>query len=43
MNGHTYLRTYRVLMLLGMASFLGTAFLYSVPEDYDVEEYFFLT
>lgn len=36
MNGHTYLRTYRVLMFLGMASFLYTAFVLSVPADYDV-------
>ena len=38
MNGHTYLRTYRVLMFLGMASFLYTAFITAVPEDWDVEE-----
>jgi hypothetical protein len=40
MNGHTFLRNYRVLMLLGMISFMGTAFIYSVPDDYLTEEYF---
>ena len=39
MNGHTYLRTYRVLMFLGMASFLYTAFVLSVPADFETEEY----
>ncbi len=39
MNGHTYLRTYRVLMFLGMASFLYTAFATAVPQDYQTEEY----
>jgi hypothetical protein len=39
MNGHTYLRSYRVIMLLGMVSFLSTAYIYSVPEDSHVEEY----
>jgi hypothetical protein len=38
MNGHTYLRSYRIIMFLGMASFLATAFIYSVPEDYQTEE-----
>jgi hypothetical protein len=38
MNGHTYLRTYRVLMLLGMSSFLVTAYLTAVPDDYKTEE-----
>lgn len=41
MNGHTYLRTYRVLMFLGMASFLFTAFATAIPEDYQTEEYAF--
>lgn len=39
MNGHTFLRSYRVLMLLGMVSFMTAAFYYSVPHDYDIEEY----
>ena len=39
MNGHTYLRNYRVLMLLGMISFFATAYLSSVPDDYLIEEY----
>lgn len=39
MNGHTYLRTYRVLMFLGMASFLYSAFVFSVPADHQTEEY----
>jgi hypothetical protein len=39
MNGHTYLRNYRVLMLLGIFSFLGTAYIYTIPDDYLVEEY----
>ena len=39
MNGHTFLRNYRILMLLGMVSFMGTAFVYSIPDDYLVEEY----
>jgi hypothetical protein len=39
MNGHTYLRTYRVLMFLGMASFFYTAFATAVPEDFQTEEY----
>ena len=43
MNGHTFLRNYRVLMLLGMASFMGTAYIYTIPEDYLTEEYIFLT
>ena len=42
MNGHTYLRTYRVLMFLGMASFLYTAFVTALPEDWQTEEYFCL-
>lgn len=37
MNGHTYLRSFRVLMLLGMASFFSALFIYSVPQDYQVE------
>jgi hypothetical protein len=41
MNGHTYLRTYRVLMFLGMASFLYTAFATAIPEDFETEEYTF--
>lgn len=41
MNGTTYLRTYRVLMFLGAASFLFTAFATAVPEDYQTEEYVF--
>lgn len=40
MNGHTYFRSYRLLMLLGMVSFLATAFIYSIPDDYTTEEYF---
>ena len=40
MNGHTFLRSYRVLMMLGMLSFMTAAFYYSVPEDHDIEEYF---
>lgn len=43
MNGHTFLRSYRVLMLLGMLSFMGTAYIYTIPEDYLTEEYVFLT
>ena len=39
MNGHTFLRNYRVLMFLGMISFMGTAFIYTMPEDFLVEEY----
>lgn len=39
MNGHTYLRSYRVLMFLGMFSFLGTVFAYTIPDDHLVEEY----
>lgn len=42
MNGHTFLRSYRVIMLLGMTSFLATAYIYSVPEDHNVEEYPFV-
>ena len=38
MNGHTYLRSYRFLMYIGAASFFATAFLASVPEDYETEE-----
>lgn len=38
MNGHTYMRSYRVIMFLSIASFLGTAFVYSVPDDYNTEE-----
>lgn len=41
MNGHTYMRNYRVLMLLGMVSFFATAYLYSVPQDFNIEEYLF--
>lgn len=39
MNGHTYLRTYRVLMFLGMGSFLYTAYATAIPEDFETEEY----
>lgn len=38
MNGTTYLRSYRLFVLLGMATFLATAYIYSVPEDYKTEE-----
>lgn len=38
MNGHTYLRNYRLMVLLGYATFLATAFVYSIPEDYKTEE-----
>ena len=38
MNGHTYLRNYRLFVLLGFASFFATAYIYSVPEDYKTEE-----
>ena len=41
MNGHTYLRTYRVLMFLGMASFFYTAYATAIPEDFQTEEYLF--
>ncbi len=38
MNGHTFMRNYRVLMLLGMVSFIGSVFIYTVPDDYKTEE-----
>jgi hypothetical protein len=38
MNGHTFLRSYRIIMLLGTASFLYTAFSYSMPDDWQTEE-----
>lgn len=41
MNGHTYLRSYRFLMYIGAASFFAAAFHYSVPQDYETEEYIF--
>jgi hypothetical protein len=37
MNGHTYLRNYGVLMLLGTASFLYAAFVTAIPEDWQTE------
>ena len=40
MNGHTYLRTYRGVMYLGALCFMGTLFIYSMPDEYQVEEYF---
>ena len=39
MNGHTFLRSYRLLMLLGMLSFMGTAFVLTMPDNYLIEEY----
>lgn len=41
MNGHTFLRSYRMLIPLGMISFMVTAYFYTVPEDYLTEEYNF--
>jgi hypothetical protein len=38
MNGTTYLRSYRIIMFLGMAAFFSTAYITSVPADYDIEE-----
>jgi hypothetical protein len=38
MNGHTFLRSYRVIMLLGTASFLYSMFSYTMPDDWQTEE-----
>jgi hypothetical protein len=38
MNGHTYLRNYRLMVLLSYATFFGAVYLYTVPEDYKTEE-----
>ena len=37
MNGHTYMRTYRGVMYLGLLAFMTTLFVYSMPEEYKVE------